>query len=257
MKVLQFFYNGLLTGMPSIVYNPFTRANIHVPFNIGPKSLYINYKLEPYQVAKINDFLLERDSNLILQPVQLESQCDPDYYLSLNIYNCTSPVFMNDKETTRFEINTYVSDCEKNGTLILDYLSNELSIDPVNIFKRLSSVKYNKTMIQATSLRQNISLKGNLNISENDKQYNISDDLIHFSDNIFYTNGIFDKLFYDTSLIRAVTKTPSIENLQFNFLNISFTNVSSVFYFENNINFVGGVWYNIFKPPKAIRCSLN
>ena len=49
MKFLQFFYRGLITGMPSIIYNPITLNSIHVPFNVLPESLYINYKLTPHQ----------------------------------------------------------------------------------------------------------------------------------------------------------------------------------------------------------------
>ena len=41
-----------------------------------------------------------------------------------------------EKEITRCELNTYVKDHNGNyGTLIIDYLSNELSMDPLNIFK--------------------------------------------------------------------------------------------------------------------------
>ena len=45
MKFLRFFYSGLMAGMPSVIYNPFTRSNIHVPFRVLPESLYINYRL--------------------------------------------------------------------------------------------------------------------------------------------------------------------------------------------------------------------
>ena len=38
---------------------------------------------------------------------------------------------------TRFEINTYVKNqYNETGTLILDYLCNELSMDPVNLLKQ-------------------------------------------------------------------------------------------------------------------------
>ena len=85
----------------------------------------------------------------------------------------------------------------------------------------------------------------------------IEDDLVDYSDNIFYMNGIYDKLFYDASLTKASLKIPTISFLNFTFLNITFDEPESVFYFEEQIDFVGGVWYNIFKPPRATRCSLN
>ena len=44
----------------------------------------------------------------------------------------------------------------------------------------------------------------------------LSDNLIQFTDNIYYKNGICDKLFYDSSLVRSVIKIPSkINKLKF------------------------------------------
>ena len=152
MKFLRFFYNGLLAGMPSVVYNPFTKANIHVPFKVLPESLYVNYKLNGFQKNVVQSYISDLNLDFNMEPITLQENEDAAYYLSLNIYNCTSPVFLNDKETTRFEINTYVNDQCNKGTLIIDYLSNELSMDPVNIFKRLSSLKYKNGEILAKSL---------------------------------------------------------------------------------------------------------
>ena len=45
LKLLKFVYNGLLSGMPLIAYNPITKTPIHVPFTIKEQSTYINYKL--------------------------------------------------------------------------------------------------------------------------------------------------------------------------------------------------------------------
>ena len=44
LKLLKFVYNGLLSGMPLIAYNPITKTPIHVPFTIKEQSTYINYK---------------------------------------------------------------------------------------------------------------------------------------------------------------------------------------------------------------------
>ncbi len=258
MKLLKFFYSGLLTGMPSIVYNPFTRANIHVPFNVLPESLYINYKLTPEEKNVVENYISEKNLKFNMEKITMQKNIKSGYYLSLNIYNCTSPVFLNSKETTRFEINTYVNDeCQK-GTLIVDYLSNELSIDPVNIFKRLSSLTYSNNKIVGKSKSQEIYLETKICIDPvNDEYVFITDDLTDYSDNIFYMNGIYDKLFYDASLTKAILKKPTLCDLNFTFLNITFSEPESVFYFENQIDFVGGVWYNIFKPPRAKRCSVK
>ena len=137
MRLLKFVYRGLMTGMPLLVYNPYSRVNFHSPFTISPGSLYINYKLDVEQVNQLNKYVKTKTNNFDLMPISMEKAYDEklDYYISLNIYNCSSPVFLNKDQITRFEINTYVQDDENKGTLIVDYMSNGLSMDPVNIFK--------------------------------------------------------------------------------------------------------------------------
>lgn len=257
MRLLRFFYNGLLTGMPSIVYNPYTKNNIHVPFTVAPKSLYVNYKLNDYQVETIQSHLETNNCHFKMIPVQMENNHPADYYVSLNIYNCTSPVFMNDKQTTRFEINTYITNGEKDGTLILDYISNELSVDPIDIFKSGSNVVYNSSTIYANSNDKHIYLYGDIKKSPKDSHATIINDLVEYSDNIFYMNGIYDKLFYDTTLTKAVLKKPYLHNLSFFFLNTSFKNPTSYFYFDNQIDFVGGMWYNIYETFKLDDCPIE
>ena len=248
MKFLRFFYRGLITGMPSIIYNPITLNSIHVPFNVLPESLYINYKLTPDQKIIVHNYITEKDPFFNMEKISIIKNEVPDYYLSLNIYNCTSPVFLNDKETTRFEINTYVKRKEKKGTLIIDYISNQLSMDPVNIIKKKSYLEYNKNEINGENFNKTILLHSKIKTNiEKDAYIFIHDDLADYSDIIFYTNGIYDKLFYDTSLTKASFKIPILNGLNFTFLNITFSTPHSVFYFENQIDFVGGVWYNVFK----------
>ena len=54
---LKIFYNALLTGMPGLMNNPINKNILHAPFIVNAGSTYINYKLEDFQINKINDFL--------------------------------------------------------------------------------------------------------------------------------------------------------------------------------------------------------
>ena len=117
-------------------------------------------------------------------------------------------------------------------------------MDPVNIFKNSIPLKYNNGEI--IGIDDNILLNASLNMSDKDIQFYIDKDLAKFSDIIFYTNGIYDKLFYDTSLTEAIVKIPKIRNLQFDYINLTFSRPDSIFYFKNEINFVGAVWQNLF-----------
>lgn len=244
MKILKFVYKSFLTGMPFLTYNPITSIPFHAPFDVMPESLYINYKLNNLQYETVNNYINKKNSDFTLVPIRISAHDTPSYYLSLNIYNCTSPIFMNDNGMTRFEINTYVTNKHQKGTLIIDYLSNALSMDPVNIFKNSIPLEYNNGEI--IGIDNNILLNASLNLSDKDSQFYIDKDLAKFSDIIFYTNGIYDKLFYDTSLTEALVKIPKIRNLRFDYINLTFSRPDSIFYFKNEINFVGAVWQNLF-----------
>ena len=80
---------------------------------------------------------------------------------------------------------------------------------------------------------------------EKQEKSKINEKLIEFSDKIYYRNGIYDKLYYDTSLVKNTIITPVKSRVYFKFLDIEFGEPDSIFYFKNKINFSGGMWNNI------------
>ena len=74
----------------------------------------------------------------------------------------------------------------------------------------------------------------------------LSTNLIKYTDRIYYPNGYYDKLFYDSTLIHNNIIEVTDYEVYFKFLNIEFTNIDSVFYFKNKIDFVGGLWANLY-----------
>ena len=84
-------------------------------------------------------------------------------------------------------------------------------------------------------------------ITEEEECNKLSNDIVLFTDKIFYMNGIYDKLYYDSSLINNKIIVPLFNNISFKFFDLEFENPSSIFYFKNEINFVGGIWYNLFE----------
>lgn len=250
---LKFFYNALLTGMPSLTYNPINKNILHAPFTVNEYSTYINYKLNDYQIEKIDNFLKEKNNNLKLMPSSLINEKHKEYILSINIYNCSSPIFdfITDKPSTRCEINIYVNDInDEKGTLIMDYASSILSLDPENLFKQKNIVNfsYNNEYILGNAKNDNFTLNFYYNHFINTFKYNkLNSNLIKFTDKIYYPNGIYDKLYYDSSLIDNEIVLCNDFNIYFKFLDIEFDNIDSIFYFKNKINFVGGLWYNLYK----------
>ena len=251
-KVLKIFYNALLTGLPSLTYNPYNKNILHAPFIVNEYSTYINYKLDNLQVKKIKDYLKENTNDLQLIKTSITND-NKNYYLSINIYNCTSPIFefINNEPVTRCEINTYVVDKKgRLGTLIMDYDSNILSLDPDNLFKKSSSHDMSFSNVNGFVYgyvnTKNYKLK--FDYDSNYRYYNnkkINSELIKLTDNIFYNTGLYDKLYYDSSLIHNNIYECD-NNVVFEFLDLKFKEPESVFYFSKPINFVGGLWYNIY-----------
>ena len=152
------------------------------------------------------------------------------------------------------EINTYVKDSKTGnyGTLNLDYLSNDLSMDPINLFKPKSSISYinnglDTINVDSISINENIKLSLKA-IPEITTDCAISNELIKYSDYIYYKNGIYDKLFYDSTLVEGAIRQISpvvLEKFKFNYKDLIFEEIDSIFFFENKINFVGGMWENL------------
>jgi len=257
-NILKTFYTTMLFGMPSLMNNPINKNTLYTSFTVQPFSTYINFKLDNNQTKYIKDYLKEKTNNLLLTTTKLNTNDIEDYFISVNIYNCTSPLFymVSNEPISRCEINTYISNENNiNGTLIMDYVSNKLSLDPDNIFKNSETLKfYNKIQDISNNIMigfvnsKNIFLNFKYNIlSKNDiiPKNNIDKKLVKLSDYIFYNNGIYDKLFYDSSLLDNKIVFPNYFDVYFKFFDLEFTEPHSIFYFTENINFVGGMWANL------------
>ena len=257
--LLKFVYNGLLTGMPLLTYNPFTRNNFMCEFNVKPYSTYLNYKLDDNQANELTNLIkLKNDEgpyDFKLKKVSILKDEEPSYYLSVNIYNCSLPIIPEHKSIARLEVNTYVEFNNTVGTLIVDYCSDQLSMDPVNVFKSKSNVCYLDSNIDVRdSLRGRcrddniyLDLMTSKDINNGDNDLELSDDLIKYSDIIYYTSGVYDKLYYDSTLIYPKVFKQQIYDHFFSFYNLTFDNPDSHFCFKDKISFSGSIWNNVFK----------
>jgi len=252
-NLLKFVYRSFLTGFPLVAYNPFTNNPFHTEFKVKKYSTYVNYELNNYQVEYIDKYIRNKTENLFLDKIKLhENEPEKKHYLSINIYNCTSPLFnliTNKDEITRCEINTYVrNELNETGTLITDYTSNMLSMDPVNVFKYpLKSVfktKNNIMMCEAQNNNFKFDLMYDINKT---REFKMDNELHAYSDKIFYSNGIYDKLYYDSSLTHAKTYVPKCSMLYFRFGDLIFDKPKSIFYFYDDVTFAGSIWANILE----------
>jgi len=252
-RLLRVIYNGMLTGMPSLMNNAYNKNTLYAPFNVLENSIYINYKLDNKQYNLINNYLQNKKSNLKLVKTSILKEDNKDYFLSINIYNCTSPLFsiLTNESIIRCEINTYVIDQDNNiGTLILDYSSSHTSFDSYNLIKRPDkSIELTNTNNTLTGYVNNEDIDLYFSLCLNSILCNnrLSSDLIKYTDRIYYIDGIYDKLFYDTTLLNNPLVLLQDNDIEFSFNGCLFNKPESVFVFNQPINFVGGMWKNLFE----------
>ena len=250
--VLKFVYSALLTGLPSITYNPINKNILHAPFDVNQYSTYLNFRLNDHERNTISKFIEKNNNDLEIEKIKLlENSQDEDYFLSINIYNCTSPIFsfIDENYVTRCELNVYVYDkVNDKSTLILDYTSNLLSLDPENLFKPSKEITFKKqdNIISGFTDNNNFKLKFNYDCENKLADSKLSKDIIKSTDKIYYNNGIYDKVYYDSTLFDNQIVCCKDYDIEFNFLGLTFSNIDSVFYFKNKINFVGGLWFNLY-----------
>ena len=217
------------------------------PFLVLPKSTYVNIRLTDSQVNFLADYIGQYTTQYVPTTLSLTAD-EPAHYLSVNIYNCTSPLFLN-RPITRCEINTYICNTETGeiGTMILDYSSNGISMDPVDGFRwPIPGTRFWENVgssIEAAAKDES----GNMDLffkydPSFQKDGGLTKDLIRFTDTIYYKNGRCDKLYYDSSLVQA--EIVRVENWQEGFrfqykgMNFGVNQVEEVFYFRNPIRFI-------------------
>jgi hypothetical protein len=205
---LKSIYNFILVGLPITTYSPLNEKSIfHAPAKILESSTYINYRLEDENLNIIEKFIKDYNEDFSLIKTRIASE-KKGYYLSINIYNCTSPLFQQYS-------NDPVSRCE---------------------IYRLSAKNKNFELLA--------------NFKRDDKRdvdIPLNPAIIGHTDNCFYLNGIYDKLYYDSSLVRSSIRIPRIyTDIKFKFLDIEFDEIDSIFYFRDSLNFVGAIWKNLY-----------
>lgn len=254
INILKYVYKSFMAGFPLITYNPLSRNQFIAEYMVKPQSTYVNYELDFNQRVYLSKYLEVVSNNLKMEPLKIYAEDKKEsYYLSVNIYNCTSPLFslFTKEPVTRCEINTYVSNENgEKGTLILDYCSNIISMDPDNIFKKetlnTQFIKNYKTII-SSAVDRFFNFTGSITSSDSDRITNLNTDMYVYTDNIFYINGIIDKLYYDSSLTHGNILLPKDYNISFKFMDMNFNTPHSVFYFNDSIQFTGSLWDNLFK----------
>jgi hypothetical protein len=253
-KYKNFEYNKVFSYIAFSNYNPFKifSKSFISNFNIKPNSLYVNFELSSTQIKEINNNI---PSYLTINPISLLNNDKKKNIISINTYNVTSFLFDN-KIIPRLEINIYVKNkfTNKIGTLILIYTTNGFSFDPINLLTKKDELflNINNNIINCKVNNKNLFFETKININNFIKK-KLSKDLIIATDNIYYQNGIIEKMFYNSDFIYTkINELKNTKNINFKFyftipgsnIQLKFNKISSIFMFLDNIYFTTETWSN-------------
>ena len=79
-RLLRVLYNSMLTGMPTVMNNPYNKNTLHAPFKVDRLSVYINYKLTTSQYESINRYLDDNKSTLKLRKTSILKDDNQDFF---------------------------------------------------------------------------------------------------------------------------------------------------------------------------------
>lgn len=241
----------MMSGLPLFTYNGFKQNTLYAPFYVDPLSTYINVHVTEEQ-KKLIESTLKTDFDFKKIKFTENDKSPSDYLISANIYNGTSPIFdMISKNVARCEFNAYVKKFNKLGTLIVDYSSDAvISLDPVKLLhKPIKTIfkKENNNIICET-YTQHFHLFLNYTVSENDPQVKMSQELVDHTEHIFYSNGIYDEIYYNNPFLNALLYKPVVNNVFVKLFDKTFDHVDvDVFYYKNPLSFILGLWHNANK----------
>jgi hypothetical protein len=248
-------YNSAYTYIAGLNYNPFNiiKQSFITNFNVEPNSLYINYQLSKDQINQIKENIPDY---LEIIPIQLLENEKKKYLLSVNIYNVTSVLF-GKNVIPRLECNIYVKDKKTNeiGTMILSYTSTSVSFDPINLLKfgNKNNLIYNieNDIIKIQSHEKNFEF--NLELDKKIlNQKHLSKQLIRATDQIYYQNGIIEKMYYDSAFVfgkvNCIKINKNINSLNFfipgSDITLDCDKIDSSFIFSDVISFTCKTWSN-------------
>ena len=196
----RFMYSQLmiLSGIKIAIgkENPLVKFTVEK----DPPSVYWVYLIKSSKIKELEQKLgiSERFS---LCPIRCLETDEPAYLLTVNAYRVSGLA-----NGLRAEWSVFVRDAENTPRyLIVDARSSQLSLDPIDIITRASTVIHEKRdgKIHTKIGEGDRAFKSTITLPDDAKSVTTSRDWVSANDYIYWGNGICDRTFYDTGLANA------------------------------------------------------
>ena len=242
----RFMYSQLMifSGIKIAVgkENPLVRFTVEN----DPPSIYWVYRI---RLSKIKDLeqKLGISERFSLCPIQCLETDQPEYLLTINAYRVSGLA-----NGLRAEWSVFVRDAENTPRyLIVDARSSQLSVDPIDILTKASTVIHEKRgeKIHTQIGEGDRAFISTITIPDIATSVTTSRDWVSANDYIYWCNGICDRTFYDTGLANAKQNRVGNDNCVINDESFWSQFVEPdpihVLMLQNSIEFAISPWENI------------
>lgn len=211
-----------------------------------PPSTYWVYKIKE-SVLKGLEPLLGIPEGLNITPIQCLESDEPEHLLVLNAYRVSGLA-----NGIRAEWSTFVQGHDHIPRyMILDSGASQLSMDPIHIFTRSTSVVHelsDETLVTSYGTEEK-SFQSTLTIPRDMPYVKAAAKWITANDNIYWTNGIYDRTYYNAGLADANQIKIDSQNASINLGNYWAKFVEPeplhILVLNNAIEFVISPWKNV------------
>ena len=212
----------------------------------SPPSVYWNFEIRP---EKVYDLERELELPFALAKHQVLEAEEPRYYLTLNLYRVSGLA-----NGIRAEWSLYIEDPEnaKPRFLVVEALSDQRSIDSVDLLTKVGKVTHQQSAESLTSLA--VSERGGrfactCHKIDGGKPVRAAAEWVEANDFIYWLSGICDRTFYDAGLANA--RIRQLDPSDFSIEDDSFwgrlvdPTPRHVIVFDDAIEFAMSPWWNL------------
>jgi hypothetical protein len=231
----------------------FGKAQPNIAFTVeaNPSSVYFNFRIKPEcreAFARYINLADDRADNLALSPIQCLVDEEPDFLLTLNIYEVSGIV-----SGLRAEWSTYISDAEGVPRyMVVEARCERGSLDPVELFTQPGRVEHTMTADAIESLvvsNDEALFRATCRLDEEQPFARIATEWVVANDNIYWRNGIYDRTYYDANMIDAPVRHIPVQSVsiddQTHWAQFIEPEPRHVLKYEGPLHFMIIPWYNV------------
>jgi hypothetical protein len=196
----RFMYSQLmiLSGLKIAIgkENPLVRFTVEN----DPPSIYWVYRIKSSMIKELEQ-KLGIPEKFSLCPIRCLEADEPEYLLTINAYRVSGLA-----NGLRAEWSVFIRDGENTPRyLIIDARSSQLSVDPVDIITKASTVIHERkdNKIHTQIGEGDHAFRSTMTLTGLETSITTSRDWVSANDYIYWGNGICDRTFYDTGLANA------------------------------------------------------